>query len=495
MSANRQNPIACLRFALAILLIFILGLLDAGTLLGQPSIFGGDYQTSSVDYVAFPIPLQVRTTICIDKPCYQYSVTFTSPDSSLAVFCPSAPCVPSTTITVQNPTDSEIASVPLYIGTLAGSFLISAATRGTTLYFHETNTAGDPTYINAAGGTPQGVLPGTSYSPLQAKVTDAYGNPNNGVLVTFSVPTGSGPTATFPLGMSSADAYTDTSGLATSPMLTAGAIPGAFTATASANGVAGLAYFSLTNLTQVTVDTSPSGLAFTVDGVTYSSTQVFSWTPGSQHTIATTSPQPGASGAQYVWTSWSDGGATSHTITASPNALFTANFATQYLLTTAASPPAGGTVGPASGYYNAGQTVALSATANPTYSFAGWTGTGSGSYTGSNPGGTVTMNGPITETAAFSATGSVAVQTNPAGRSFTVDGVTYSSAQVFSWTPGSQHAIATTSPQPGASGTQYVWTSWSDGGATSHTITASPNMVLTANFAPPYLLYLPLLIQ
>ena len=59
------------------------------------------------------------------------------------------------------------------------------------------------------------------------------------------------------------------------------------------------------------------------------------------------------------------------------------------------------------------------------YSFAGWTGSGTGSYSGTNNPASITMNGPITENAAFTQNPvQVTVQTNPAGRSFTVDGTT-----------------------------------------------------------------------
>ncbi|HYX71430.1 MAG TPA: peptidoglycan DD-metalloendopeptidase family protein, partial [Nitrososphaera sp.] len=50
----------------------------------------------------------------------------------------------------------------------------------------------------------------------------------------------------------------------------------------------------------------------------------------------------------------------------------------------------------------------------------------------------------------------VTIQTSPAGRSFTVDGTAYASAQTFTWTSGSSHSIGTTSPQNGATGTRYV---------------------------------------
>src|SRR5439155_26471834 len=92
------------------------------------------------------------------------------------------------------------------------------------------------------------------------------------------------------------------------------------------------------------------------------------------------------------------------------------------------------------------------------YSFGGWTGTGIGSYSGTNNPASITMNGPITETAAFTQNSvQVTVQTNSAGFSFTVDGTSYTSAQTFSWQPGSSHTLGTTSPHTGGAGVQYAW--------------------------------------
>ena len=112
---------------------------------------------------------------------------------------------------------------------------------------------------------------------------------------------------------------------------------------------------------QVTVQTNPAGLAFAVDGTTYSSTQTFSWASGSSHTIATTSPQNGGTGVRYVWTNWSDGGAISHTVAPTTNTTYTATFRTQYYLTMTHG--TGGTVSPASGWRNSGAAVSISATA------------------------------------------------------------------------------------------------------------------------------------
>jgi hypothetical protein len=147
----------------------------------------------------------------------------------------------------------------------------------------------------------------------------------------------------------------------------------------------------------VTVASSPAGLSMTVDGAGCTSPCTLQWTPGSTHTIAAAT-QAGTTGTQYVFTSWSDSGAASHTVTGPASATtYTAAFTTQYFLTTAASPTAGGPINPASGWYNAGVVVAVSATANSGYQFGGFSGALTGTTTPQN----VTMSGPLSVTANF----------------------------------------------------------------------------------------------
>jgi len=122
----------------------------------------------------------------------------------------------------------------------------------------------------------------------------------------------------------------------------------------------------------VTVGTSPAGLAFSVGGTPYTSAQTFTWTIGTQYTIATTSPQKPVAGTEYTFANWSDSGALSHVVTATASTTsYTASFNTLYQLTTAASPAAGGTVTPGS-YYAAGTKVPLVATPSAGYVFSGW---------------------------------------------------------------------------------------------------------------------------
>jgi hypothetical protein len=150
---------------------------------------------------------------------------------------------------------------------------------------------------------------------------------------------------------------------------------------------------------RVTVKTNLAGLTLSVDGTTYNSTQRFTWASGSSHTIATTSPQSGGTGVQYVWSKWSDQGAISHTVSPTTNTTYTATFTTQYFLTMTAG--SGGTVTPASGWQNAGKKVTIKAKANSGFHFVNWTGSGTGSYTGTNNPASITMGGPITETGNF----------------------------------------------------------------------------------------------
>src|SRR5262249_4157523 len=162
-----------------------------------------------------------------------------------------------------------------------------------------------------------------------------------------------------------------------------------------------IASFKMATATvQITVGTNPVGRSFTVDGTNYTTTQTFTWNVGSSHTIATTSPQSGAAGTQYAFNNWSDGGAISHSVTAPSTATtYTANFDTQYQLTTAANPTNGGSVTPVSGgFYNANTVVPISATPNSNFNFSNWTGSVADPNSANT---TVTMSAPQSVTANF----------------------------------------------------------------------------------------------
>jgi hypothetical protein len=242
----------------------------------------------------------------------------------------------------------------------------------------------------------------------------------------------------------------------------------------------------------VTVGTGTSGPTISVDGgVSYTGSQSFTWTIGSPHTLVTTSPQTPTAGTQYTFAGWSDGGAISHSVTASASTTsYNASFNTSYLLTTGVSPSGSGTVSPASGsYYAAGTPVPLVATAaNTGYKFANWTGPVANASSAST---NVTMTGPESVTANFVVNNvGVTINTSPSGLAVSVDGGAPHAAPVaVTWQVGSPHTIATTSPQTPIAGTRYTFASWSDGGAISHSVTASAaTLSYNASFSTSYLL-------
>jgi hypothetical protein len=200
--------------------------------------------------------------------------------------------------------------------------------------------------------------------------------------------------------------------------------------------------------------------------------------------------QNGATGVRYIWRDWSDSGDLTHTITPQAGAqTITANFRTEYQLIM--NTDGAGSVTPQTGWYNPGAGVPLTATPDAGQTFTGWEGSGPGSYTGTDNPATITMNGPISQTARFTgggATREVIVQTAPPGRRFTVDGQSSSNTETFEWTVGTTHSIGTTSPLTGSPGSRYIWNSWSNGQPIvfDYTVSAGNTLTLTANFDIEY---------
>jgi len=217
--------------------------------------------------------------------------------------------------------------------------------------------------------SPTQILPSAT-STLTADLTH---NSNN--FGGFQVPDGTGIAFGGTLGTDSPTSTALSSGQATSTY-TAGAAAGHGTGAATVDNQTVSTPIEI--LDSVTVGTNPTGLSFSVDTINYTAPQSFNWVVGSPHTIATSSPQAGATGSQYVFTSWSDAGAISHVVSApTATTTYTANFKTQYQLTTAASPSADGSVTPASGsYFDPGASIAVTATPNGGFQFTNWTSTG-----------------------------------------------------------------------------------------------------------------------
>ncbi len=140
----------------------------------------------------------------------------------------------------------------------------------------------------------------------------------------------------------------------------------------------GILLATFTNRPVFTVTSDPPGRRVVVDGTSYTAPISFDWTPGSTHTLGTSSPQ-GAEPVRFVFSSWEDGKTETRTVTVpSQSVTYTARFTTQHLVTTASIPLAGGSLvrTPASGdgYYDQGALVQFTATPYDSYRFDYWTG-------------------------------------------------------------------------------------------------------------------------
>ncbi len=248
--------------------------------------------------------------------------------------------------------------------------------------------------------------------------------------------------------------------------------------------------------TDTTITSFPFGLNVVVDGETYTAPKTFQWAPGTRHTLGVRGTQSGdVSRNQFA--RWSDDGEQSHTIIASAaTTVYTANFAQYIKLTGAISPSAGGSIqySPPSedGYYPYGTRVEILAVANDGFSFAAWGGFGFFSSHGEaqNPV-RISLNDSRTHYDAFFTRSLVTtIATDPTGLKVVVDGRTIIAPQNFAWITGSTHTLSVaTETQLSISGTQrYVYQNWSDGGDTTHTVTATGGTaVFGAGFKRQYL--------
>ncbi|MDE1869557.1 MAG: Ig-like domain-containing protein [Candidatus Micrarchaeota archaeon] len=154
--------------------------------------------------------------------------------------------------------------------------------------------------------------------------------------------------------------------------------------------------------------------ALSIDGVGYSSFPVqLCYGRGTSHTYSFQTTVSGGAGIQYLFNFVSGCGLTtqSGTLPGISNCTLTANYTKQYFLTTSASPSVGGTVTPPSSWYNAGNSATLGETPSAGYAFNGWTGAGTGSYTGSSTSPLITFNSPISESGLFTSTSTTSTST------------------------------------------------------------------------------------
>lgn len=294
--------------------------------------------------------------------------------------------------------------------------------------------------------------------------------------------------------------------------------------------------------TQITVTSNPPGLQVIVDGATVTTPQVYTWSLNSTHTLDVPTNVQTLSGFiqnstttatfYYTYGRWNDSTAQSHSITVTPGngdvpfpasspqvATYSANFIQLVPYTATVFPDNSGGVavspqpqsypGVSGLYFVARQQATLTATPANGWNFYEFNngpfwlpgGLGANPKTFYVP----DTGNPVNTTAEFSNTPVYTVDLTPENFSsneyayvdptqsfsgFTYTPRSFSSFYDPSWTVGSQHTLNIDSLEyPFSINSRYAFSSWSDGGAQSHTITlpassASYVATVTPEFAP-----------
>ncbi len=245
---------------------------------------------------------------------------------------------------------------------------------------------------------------------------------------------------------------------------------------------------------QWTIVTSPSGLNVEIDLAMYVAPVSFWWDEGSSHGLYAPSPQQVSADTRYVYDHWSGGGAQGHNITISGGGLRTAFYDTEYLETITSIPVTGLDVEvdgvPRVTEYQFwctnGSMHTINAMSpqsvgpNSRYVWVDWS-------DGLGQSHTITCNGPNTYIASFALEHQIIITSNPGGRLVIVDTVTQVTPYAVWWGAGEVHNLDVLSPQPEFPGSsQFVWTSWSDGGAQNHDITVTGPDTIVASFTRQY---------
>ena len=258
--------------------------------------------------------------------------------------------------------------------------------------------------------------------------------------------------------------------------------------------------------TETTITTNPAGLMIEVDGETYATPHSFDWAPGSNHVIGVRAPQKHWRDdyTQHLFAKWSDGGAQSHSVTASSETtVFIANFISQVRPKYSSNPPRSGTFRfdppSASGFYTLRSFFKAIAEPAEGFSFERWQGGGPGNGPASNPAPERVWPG-LNRTALFTRQTLTPIDTNVPGSVVTVDGRRASLPRNFAWEVGSTHTLGLLvqessghhgeiQPYWGFDGERLLFDGWSDGGAAAHDITVSGEPgAITANFTRQVLL-------
>ncbi|PWU09450.1 MAG: hypothetical protein C5B51_06230 [Terriglobia bacterium] len=233
----------------------------------------------------------------------------------------------------------------------------------------------------------------------------------------------------------------------------------------------------------------PDGAGFYVDGTYYDHAVSFIWPAGSKHTLYVNAlvQTDSTNKTAYTFTNWSLGTQVLQSnplmVTADPSiseihAVFAISYALYVRFYRCNSIPSNctppgtiyvngtATVGDVDLYFPAASTVVLQASPNPGYIFTGW-----------QPGfnqviqgflNTVTMNAPVGAYPGFQVTRPITLNSDPPGLQVLADHTPVYTPSTLEWGWNTTHTVGPVSPQQDNKGMYWAFSSWSDGGAPTH---------------------------
>jgi hypothetical protein len=161
----------------------------------------------------------------------------------------------------------------------------------------------------------------------------------------------------------------------------------------------------------------------------------------------------------------------------------------QFFVSVSGDPGNGGTVSPASGWYDSGAFIQLSSSANPGWQFQGWNGYGLSSYTGPKNSVNLNVNGPVAEAATLFP--GVTLTAGSGGSvSYSYDaksGVVNESGTSIVYVPPNTNLTLSANPSSPLTPLQ-TWSGNATGTSSSISVTVHSPLKVNAEFSNNYLL-------
>jgi uncharacterized protein (TIGR03437 family) len=262
-------------------------------------------------------------------------------------------------------------------------------------------------------------------------------------------------------------------------------------------------------VTATRVLSNPDGPWFYVDGTPFYHAMSAFWPVGSVHTLWA----PSGTGYAYnmdqtvqwrfqnwQWTGGSSALPMVQVIADTSVTEYAAVYTTLYKFTfnstcnpaPCASYPGGALLAPDTGWngtvysnwQSPGSGVLLKAYANSGYVFAGWQ-VGNGPLI-TTPAYTATVNAPTVVHAVFVPAKTIRFATNPPNLSIYADRTVMNTPNSLQWGLGTSHTVGSVDVQQDIQNKRWAFSSWSDGGAATHTYVVGNNLTpetITANYA------------